>query len=62
MDWFPLWNSLRIAGISAFFVFFAGIFGQGAKKPRRAALQPRSGEKGRGIFYFLPLMRMEIPM
>jgi len=26
MEWFPLWNSLRIAGISAFFVFFAGIF------------------------------------
>ena len=26
MDWFPLWNSLRIAGISAFFAFFAGIF------------------------------------
>lgn len=26
MDWFPLWNSLRIAGISAFFVFFLGIF------------------------------------
>lgn len=26
MDWFPLWNSLRIAGISAVFAFFAGIF------------------------------------
>ena len=26
MDWFPLWNSLRIAGISTFFVFFFGIF------------------------------------
>ena len=25
MDWFPLWNSLRIAAISAFIVFFAGI-------------------------------------
>lgn len=26
MDWFPLYNSLRIAGISAFIVFFAGVF------------------------------------
>ena len=25
MDWFPLWNSLRIAAVSAFIVFFAGI-------------------------------------
>lgn len=25
MDWFPLWNSLRIAAISSFFVFFIGI-------------------------------------
>lgn len=26
MDWFPLWNSLRVAGISTFVTFFAGIF------------------------------------
>ena len=26
MDWFPLWNSLRIALISTFIIFFAGIF------------------------------------
>ena len=26
MDWFPLWNSLRIALISTVVVFFAGIF------------------------------------
>ena len=26
MDWFPLYNSLRIAGISTVIVFFAGIF------------------------------------
>ena len=25
MDWFPLWNSLRIAGISSVVVFFLGI-------------------------------------
>lgn len=25
MDWYPLWNSLRIAGISCIFVFFSGI-------------------------------------
>lgn len=26
MDWYPLWNSLRIAGISTFIIFFVGIF------------------------------------
>ena len=26
MDWYPLWNSLRIAAISTFSIFFAGIF------------------------------------
>ena len=26
MDWFPLWNSLRIAGIACVIVFFAGLF------------------------------------
>lgn len=26
MDWFPLWNSLRIASISTFIIFFVGIF------------------------------------
>ena len=26
MDWFPLWNSLRIAGLSTALIFFAGIF------------------------------------
>jgi len=26
MDWFPLWNSLRIAAISSVIVFFTGIF------------------------------------
>ena len=26
MDWFPLWNSLRVAAISAVIIFFAGIF------------------------------------
>lgn len=26
MDWFPLWNSLRIAFLSCIFVFFLGIF------------------------------------
>lgn len=26
MDWYPLWNSLRIAGISSVLVFFFGIF------------------------------------
>ena len=26
MDWFPLWNSLRVAAISTVIIFFAGIF------------------------------------
>lgn len=26
MDWYPLWNSVRIAAISCIFVFFTGIF------------------------------------
>ena len=26
MDWYPLWNSLRIAAISTVIIFFAGIF------------------------------------
>ena len=26
MDWYPLWNSLRIAAVSGVLVFFAGIF------------------------------------
>ena len=26
MDWFPLWNSMRIAGISTALIFFIGIF------------------------------------
>ena len=36
MDWFPLWNSLRIGGISTVIVFFAGIFSAYfiAKAPR----------------------------
>ena len=36
MDFFPLWNSLRIAGISTVIIFFAGIFSAYyiAKAPR----------------------------
>lgn len=36
MDWFPLWNSLRIAGVSTLIVFFVGIFAAYyiAKAPR----------------------------
>ena len=36
MDWFPLWNSLRIAGISTVIIFFLGIFAAYyiAKAPR----------------------------
>ena len=26
MDWYPLWNSLRIAAVGSGIVFFAGIF------------------------------------
>lgn len=36
MDWFPLWNSLRVATISTFITFFLGIFAAHyiAKTPR----------------------------
>ena len=36
MDWYPLWNSLRIAAISAVIIFFLGIFSAYyiAKAPR----------------------------
>lgn len=36
MDWYPLWNSLRIAAISCVIVFFTGIFAAyyAAKLPR----------------------------
>ena len=36
MDWYPLWNSLRIAGISTVIIFFVGIFAAYyiAKAPR----------------------------
>lgn len=36
MDFYPFWNSLRIAGISTFFIFFFGIFAAYyiAKTPR----------------------------
>jgi molybdate transport system permease protein len=36
VDWFPLYNSLRVAGISTFITFFAGIFAAHyiAKAPR----------------------------
>ena len=36
MDWFPLWNSLRIAAISTIIIFFLGIFAAYyiAKAPR----------------------------
>lgn len=36
MDWFPLWNSLRIAAISTVIIFFLGIFAAYyiAKAPR----------------------------
>ena len=26
MDWFPLWNSLRVAAIATVVVFFVGVF------------------------------------
>lgn len=36
MDWYPLWNSLRIAAVSSVLVFFLGIFAayNVAKLPR----------------------------
>ena len=51
MDWYPLWNSLRIAAISTFVVFFAGIFAA-----YYIAKLPRSVKGILDVFLTLPLV------
>ena len=44
MDWYPLWNSLRIAAISTFFIFFYRRF---CRILHRKAPAPEQGRAGR---------------
>lgn len=60
MDWYPLWNSLRIAAISSVLVFFLGIFCAyyASKLPRLikgildVALSPADGASADGLRLF----------
>ncbi len=51
MDWFPLWNSLRIAGISTLIIFFVGIFAA-----YYIAKAPRAIKGVLDVFLTLPLV------
>ncbi len=51
MDWFPLWNSLRIAAVSSVLVFFAGIF-----LARCVARLPRAIKGLLDVVFTLPLV------
>lgn len=51
MDWFPLINSLRIAGISTIIIFFAGIF-----LAYYVARLPRTLKGGLDVLFTLPLV------
>ena len=51
MDWFPLWNSLRIAAISCVIVFFLGIFAA-----YRVAKLPRTVKGILDVILTLPLV------
>ncbi|MCR4908820.1 MAG: molybdate ABC transporter permease subunit [Lachnospiraceae bacterium] len=51
MDWFPLWNSLRIALISTIMVFFLGIFAA-----FKIAKYPRAVKGFLDVFLTLPLV------
>ena len=66
MDWYPLWNSLRIAAISSVIVFFLGIFSllcreAASRAQRRAGRHPHSAAgtaaHGRGLLPAAPLRR-----
>ena len=37
MDWYPLWNSLRVAAISCVIVFFTGIFAAARENKHKTA-------------------------
>ena len=51
MDWFPLWNSVRIAAISCLLVFFSGIFAA-----YYVAKLPRTIKGILDVFFTLPLV------
>ena len=51
MDWYPLWNSLRIAGISTLMIFFAGIY-----TARWLAKAPRAVKGLLDVILTLPLV------
>ena len=51
MDWFPLWNSVRIAGVSSILVFFIGIFAA-----YRVAKLPRAVKGLLDVLLTLPLV------
>lgn len=51
MNWFPLWNSLRIAAISTVITFFAGIFAA-----QRVSLAPRWVKGATDTVLTLPLV------
>lgn len=51
MDWFPLWNSLRIAAISSVLVFFIGIFAA-----YYAVRLPRAAKGALDVVLTLPLV------
>lgn len=51
MDWYPLWNSLRIAAISSVLVFFSGIFAA-----YYAARLPRAVKGALDVVLTLPMV------
>ena len=53
MDWYPLWNSLRVAAISCVIVFFTGIFA--------AYYISRLGRVAKGILDVILTLPMVLP-
>lgn len=51
MNWYPLWNSIRIAAISCIIVFFAGIF-----FAQKIAKLPKGIKGGLDVILTLPLV------
>lgn len=51
MDWYPLWNTLRIAAISSVLVFFSGIF-----FAYYASKLPRAVKGVLDVFFTLPMV------
>ena len=51
MDWYPLWNSLRIAAISTVIIFFAGIFAAYELSHLRPGLKLLALDQGQDIYH-----------